>query len=59
MPMEARLLLGFLGFSWNSVMRSSPSTLIMPKRGASDQGTSITEMVQTAPAALWRASMRE
>ena len=59
MPMEARLLLGSLGFSANSVIMSSPSTLMMPNRDASDQGTSITEMVQAASAALWRASMSE
>ena len=59
MPMEARLLLGSLGFSANSVIMSSPSTLMMPKRGASAQGTSMTEMVQAAFAALWRASMSE
>ena len=45
--------------SANSVIISSPSTLIMPKRGASDQGTSMTEMVQAAPAALCRATMSE
>ena len=57
MPMEARLLLGCLGFSWNSTMLSSPSTAIMPKREASSQGTSSTEMVQAAPAALWASSI--
>ena len=59
MPMEARLLLGSLGFSWNSVMLSSPSTFMMPKRGASDQGTSMTEMVQAAWASLWRWTILE
>ena len=57
MPMEARLLLGSLGFSANSVIMSFSSTLIMPNRDASSQGTSITEMVQAAPAALWRATI--
>ena len=59
MPMEARLLLGSRGFSANSVIISCSFTDMMPKRGASAQGTSITEMVQAAPAALWRRSMSE
>ena len=59
MPMEARLLLGSFGFSANSVIMSSPFTLMMPKRGASSQGTSMTEMVQAALAALWRLTMPE
>ena len=59
MPMDARLLFGSLGFSANSVMLSSPSTDMMPKRLASSHGTSMTEMVQAAPVALWRRSMRE
>jgi hypothetical protein len=57
--MDARLLLGSLGFSANSVIWSSPSTDMMPKRLASSHGTSITEMVQAAPAALWRRSISE
>ena len=57
--MEARLLLGSLGFSANSVIMSSSLMLMMPKREASSQGTSMTEMVQAAPAALWRATMSE
>ena len=57
MPMEARLLLGCLGFSWNSTILSSPSTAMMPKRGASSQGTSSTEMVQAASAALWASTI--
>ncbi len=32
---------------------------MIPKREASSKGTSITEMVQAAPAALWRASIWE
>ena len=59
MPMDARLLFGSLGFSANSVMLSSPSTDMIPKRLASSQGTSITEMVQSAPVSLWRRSMSE
>ena len=55
--MEARLLFGWAGFSSNSVMVSFSSTLMMPKRGASSQGTSITEMVQSAPVFLWWASI--
>ena len=55
--MEARLLFGRAGFSSNSVMVSFSSTLMMPKRGASSQGTSITEMVQSAPVFLWWASI--
>ena len=57
--MDARLLFGSLGFSANSVMLSSPSTDMIPKRLASSQGTSITEMVQSAPVSLWRRSMSE
>ena len=57
--MEAKLLLGSLGFSANSVIISSPLTLMMPNRGASAQGTSITEMVQAAFASLWRLTMPE
>ena len=52
MPMDARLLLGWRGFSANSVIISSPSTDMMPKRLASSQGTSITEMVQAASDSL-------
>jgi len=59
MPMDARLLLGSLGFSANSVMRSFSSTLMMPKRDASDHGTSMTEIVQAAPTALWRSTILE
>ena len=59
MPMEARLLLGFAGFSSKSVMTSSASTFMMPKRLASCQGTSMTEMVQSAPVSLWRRSILE
>ena len=59
MPMEARLLLGSLGFSANSVTISLPSTAMMPKRDASFQGTSMTEMVQAALASLCRATMSE
>ena len=59
MPMDARLLLGSLGFSANSVMRSFSSTLMIPNRDASSQGTSMTEMVHAAPAALWRSTIRE
>ena len=57
MPMEARLLLGSLGFSWNSTMLSSLSTAIMPNREASSQGTSSTEMVQAASASLWASTI--
>ena len=57
--MEARLLWGSLGFSAKAVIRSFSSTDMMPKRLASDQGTSITEMVQAAPASLWCWSIRE
>ena len=57
MPMDARLLFGSLGFSWNSVIRSSPSTFMMPNLLASSQGTSITEMVHSAPLALWKSSI--
>ena len=57
--MEARLLLGSLGFSAKAVIRSFSSTDMMPKRLASAQGTSITEMVQAAPASLWCWSIRE
>ena len=57
--MDARLLLGSLGFSANSVIMSLLSTAMMPKREASDQGTSMTEMVQAALAALWRATILE
>ena len=57
MPIDARLLLGSLGFSANSVMRSSPSTDMIPKRLASAHGTSITAMVQAAPVSLWRRSI--
>ena len=59
MPMDARLLLGSLGFSANSVIMSFSSTFMMPKRDASDQGTSMTEMVQAAPVALWRSTILE
>lgn len=51
------MLLGCFGFSSNSVMVSSPSTFMMPKRLASSQGTSITAMVQSACTRLWCASM--
>ena len=57
--MEARLLLGSLGFSANSVIMSFSSTLMMPKREASAQGTSMTEMVQAAPTLLCCSTMRE
>ena len=57
--MDARLLLGSLGFSANSVIMSCSSTLMMPKREASAQGTSMTEMVQAAPASLCRATILE
>ena len=46
MPMEALLLLGWAGFSSNSVMRLFSSVFRMPKRGASSHGTSRTAMVQ-------------
>ena len=59
MPMEARLLLGSLGFSSNLVMVPSASAVIMPKRLASSQGTSITAMVQSAPFSLWKSSILE
>ena len=59
MPMEARLLLGSRGFSANSVIISCSFTDMMPKRGASAQGTSITEIVQAAPDSLWRATILE
>ena len=49
--------IGWAGFSSNSVMVSFSSTLMMPKRGASSQSTSITEMVQSAPVFLWWASI--
>ena len=59
MPMEARLLLGSLGFSVNSVIMSFSSTAMIPKRLASSQGTSMTEMVQAAWASLWRRIISE
>ena len=39
MPMEARLLFGFLGFSSNSFMYPSPPMFMMPKRDASSMDT--------------------
>ena len=41
------------GLALNSVIVSFSSTFMIPKRGASSQGTSMTEMVQSAPAFLW------
>ena len=55
--MEARLDSGFLGFSWKRVMVPSSSAVMMPKRLASSQGTSITAMVQSALWALWNSSI--
>ena len=57
MPIDARLLFGSLGFSWNSTILSASSTAMMPNRGASAQGTSRTEMVQAAPAFLWASTI--
>ena len=50
--MEARLLLGFSGFSSNSVTRPDSSVTMMPKRLASSIGTGITAMVTSALFAL-------
>ena len=46
--MEALLLLGFFGFSSNSLMEPSSLTIIRPKRLASSHGTSSIAMVQAA-----------
>ena len=57
MPMDARLLGGFFGFSTKSVMRAFSSVARMPKRLASSMGTGITAMVAEAPERLWNATM--
>ena len=51
--MDARLDLGFFGFSWNSVILSSSSATISPKRDASSHGTSITATLNSAFFSLW------
>ena len=55
--MEARLLLGFLGFSSNSKIWVSGLVFMMPKREASSIGTSITAMVQSASIFSWCSSI--
>ena len=46
------VLVGFLGFSWNSVIFPVLSVTIIPNLLASDSGTSKTAIVQSAPVAL-------
>ena len=50
MPMLARLLFGWAGFSSNSLIKPSGPTFMMPKREASSIDTWMTEIVQAAPA---------
>ena len=56
-PIEARLLLGFLGFSSKSVMASFSSVLMMPMRVASSRETGMTAMVHSEPFSLWNWSI--
>ena len=56
-PMEARLLLGFLGFSSKSVMAPFSSALMMPIRVASSMLTGMTAMVHSEPFSLWNLSI--
>ena len=55
--MEARLLLGFAGFSSNSVMRLASSVIRIPKRLASSMGTGMAAMVTSALLALWYSNI--
>ena len=49
--------MGFLGFSSNSYITSFSSAFMMPNLEASSMGTFMTEMVQSAWAALCTSSM--
>ena len=57
MPMDARLLLGSLGFSSKDWMNPFTSAFMMPKRWASSQGTCSTAMVAAAFLSRWNFSI--
>ncbi len=49
------MVLGWSGFSANSMIRLSSLTAITPKALASSMGTGIEPTVMSAPAATWAA----
>ena len=53
MPIEASVDFGSFGFSVKSVILPVSSQVMMPKREASERGTSMTAMVLSASLAMW------